>query len=80
MNQEGKRNNMGYVKPRKRAKGWIKVIDPKPIWEIKIKEVGKSEYRVYAGTEDAQKYYDAGFPVKMITTAGELQQYEEKEE
>ena len=67
---------MGYIKPKKRALGDIKVIDPKPVWEVTIQKEGKPEYKLYAGTEQADKYFKAGHKVKLITTAGELRQYE----
>ena len=66
-----------WYKPQKKAKGWIKVIDPQPVWQITIKEEGRTPYEIYAGTEKAEEYFKAGFPVKMVTTAGELQQMEE---
>lgn len=69
---------MGYwEKPNKGAKGLVKIIDPKPVWQITIREEGKAPYFIYAGTKKAEEYFKAGFPVKMITTAGELQQMEE---
>ena len=66
-----------WYKPQKKAKGWIKVIDPQPVWQITIREEGRTQYEIYAGTEKAEQYFKAGFPVKMVTTAGELQQVEE---
>ena len=66
-----------WHKPDKRAKGWIKVIDPKPVWEVEIRESGKDPYTIFVGTEKAEEYFKAGFPVKMRTTAGELKQMED---
>jgi len=66
-----------WQKPNKRAKGWVKIIDPKPVWEVEIHEVGKDPYTLFVGTEKAEEYMQAGFPVKMRTTAGELSQMEE---
>ena len=69
---------MGYWEKKKgRALGNIKVIDPKPVWEVEIKEEGKAQYKVFVGTKKAEEYFKAGFPVKMQTTAGTLQQMEE---
>jgi len=71
---------MGFwYKPRKRAKGKVKVIDPKPIWEVTIQEEGKPPYKIYANTKLADKYFKAGFPVKMVTKAGYLRDMEEEE-
>lgn len=67
---------MGYIKQSKKAKGNIKVIDPKPIWEVTIREEGKQPYKIYATTEKAEEYFKAGHPIKLKTTAGELRQYE----
>jgi len=66
-----------WRKPKERAKGDIKVIDPTPVWQVDIIEVGKDPYTIFVGTEKAEEYFRAGFPVKMITTAGELQQMED---
>jgi len=67
---------MGYLKPKGRAKGDIKVIDPKPIWEVEVQREGQTPIKMYMTTEKADKYFKAGHPVKLITTAGELKQYE----
>jgi len=66
-----------WKKTNKRAKGTIKVIDPKPVWEVTIQEAGKPPQKLFVGTEKAEEYFRAGFPIKMITTAGELQQMED---
>jgi len=63
---------MGYMKPKKRAKGKIKTIDPKPIWEVEVQREGQSPTKMYMTTEKAEPYFKAGFPVKLKTTAGEL--------
>jgi len=63
-----------WYTPKRRAKGQVKVIDPQPIWEITIEEKGKVPYKIFARTEKAEEYFRAGFPVKLVTTAGALQQ------
>jgi len=69
---------MGYwYKPRQPAKGKIKVIDPEPIWIVTIQREGHDPYNIFVGTEKAQEYLRAGFPVKMKTTAGALQQLDD---
>jgi len=67
---------MGYFKPRKRAKGNIKTIDPKPIWEVEVQKAGESPIKMYMTTEKAEPYFKAGFPVKLRTKAGELKEYD----
>jgi len=67
---------MGYIKSKKRAKGNIKIIDPKPIWQVTIKKEGGKKIVMYMTTEKAEPYFKAGHSVKLITTAGELNQYD----
>jgi len=68
---------MGYwYKPRKRTKGDIKIIDPTPVWEVIVHQEGKSPTKMYMTTEKAEKYFKAGHPVKLVTKAGALKQYD----
>ena len=63
---------MGYwYKPSERAHGITKTSAP-PVWEITIQEANKTPYKLYAGTKKAEKYFRAGFPIKMKTTVGNL--------
>jgi len=63
-----------WYRPRKRAQGTVKIIDPTPVWEVTIKREGRPETKIYVQTEKAEEYMQAGFPVKMVTKAGALKQ------
>jgi len=68
---------MGYIKRiEDRAKGKLKVIDPKPIWQVTVQREGKTPKVMYMTTEKADPYFKAGHPVKLITKAGELKEYD----
>ena len=67
---------MGYLTPRPRHIGKIKIIDPKPVWQVTIQREGKSPTTLYMSAEKAEPYFKAGHTVKLITTAGELKQYD----
>jgi len=63
-----------WYKPRKRAQGTIKVIDPTPVWEVTIQREGHTPIKIFVQREKAEEYMKAGFPVSLKTTAGALQQ------
>ena len=67
-----------WYNPSKKNKATnpVKVIDPKPVWEITIQKEGKLPYKIYAGSKVAEEYFKAGFPVKLKTNVGTLQQYD----
>jgi len=67
---------MGTLRiPKKKIATDVKVIDPKPIWVVTMKTESGNEIKRYMGSEEAERYMQAGHQVKLITTAGELRQY-----
>jgi len=68
---------LGTLKPKKRAKGNIKVIDPQPIWEVTVQRENKSPTKLYMTTDKADAYFKAGHEIRLITTAGKLHQQKE---
>lgn len=66
---------MGTIKDIKKKMMYdVKVIDPTPVWEVTIQEEGKKPNILYMGPDKAQEYFQAGFPVKLKTSAGALRQ------
>jgi len=70
---------MGKLRKLRRQKkitSPVKVIDPKPVWVAEIETESGKIVKRYMNFDEAEKYMKAGHPVKMITTVGELQQYD----
>jgi len=67
---------MGIIyTPKRKHKGKVKIVDPQPVWEVTVQKEGHNPQKLYMSRAKAERYYRAGFPVKLKTTAGELQQY-----
>jgi len=53
----------------------VRIIDPKPIWIVSFRTKSGDIIDKFMPTEKAEFYMRAGYPVRLATTAGELQQY-----
>ena len=60
---------------KKKTKNIVRIIDPKPIWIVSFRTKSGDIIDKFMPTELAEQYMRAGYPVRLATTAGELQQY-----
>lgn len=63
------------LKRKKKLTTPVKIIDPQPIWVATIETESGKTIKRFMNINEAEIYMKAGHPVKLVTNAGELQQY-----